>query len=149
MKTTLAILAGAAALAFGGIVSATPPTGGAASTEVARSQFRRIQIDESEKSDIVVAINTYPSKATSGWHAHPGDVTIGVKRGQITITHVTPTAGCVTTTYHAGDVFRERPGDTYLGRNRGDKETILIATFYGVPPGGETRIDRDKPDCAS
>jgi quercetin dioxygenase-like cupin family protein len=142
----LGILAGLAVLVFAGVADATPPRGGATSIEIARGTFAKTAIDEG-KGDTVVARNIYPPKASSGWHAHPGPVVIGVEKGKITLTR-TQNGACVTTTYHAGEVFREQPGPTYIGRNRGDKKAVLIATFFGVPQGGSTRIERDAPACA-
>ena len=144
----LVILAAAVSLVFGGIAGATLPTGGALSKELARSTFQSVHINESSTSDIVVAKNSFPPGASSGWHSHPGMVTIGIRKGSLRLTRVSMDGGpCQTLTYRAGDVFRERPDFIYDGRNKGDRNTVVIATFYGVPVGGAARIDQPNPHC--
>jgi quercetin dioxygenase-like cupin family protein len=124
-----------------GIALATPGSGGI-SRELARDTFNSLTIHSS--GDVVIARNTYAPDGFSGWHSHPGKVVIGVKSGQITLKRATDSS-CSVKTYQAGDVFVERPHRVYNGINRGATTTVLIATFFNVPVGGEVRIDQPNP----
>lgn len=124
-----------------GIAIATPGSGGVGK-ELGRHAFDDLTIRSS--GDVVVARTTYEAGGFSGWHSHPGKVVIAVKSGEITIERVVESS-CAVKTYEAGDVFIERPRAMYNGINEGSETTVLIATFFDVPVGGEVRIDQPDP----
>jgi quercetin dioxygenase-like cupin family protein len=140
MKRVISFAVAIVALSAG-IAIATPGSGGI-SKELARDAFNDLTIHSS--GDVVVARNSYEPDGFSGWHSHPGKVVIGVKSGQITIERGSEST-CSVQTYKAGDVFIERPSHVYNGTNKGHQTTVLIATFFNVPVGGEVRIDQAKP----
>jgi Cupin len=110
--------------------------------------------------DIVVLRNTLAHGGSSGWHSHPGGAIVVVQQGEITI-YASVGKGddeqgqsqsdqeggphCVITRYTKGQAFVEAPGEVVVGVNTGSTETIIVATFPGVPVGGASRIDQPNP----
>jgi len=94
--------------------------------------------------DIVVGENSFAPAGYSGWHSHPGKTIIAVARGAITI-YTDDDPSCTGTTYSAGDVFIERPGVVYNGRNEGTVAAVVNVTYLGVPIGASPRIDQPQP----
>ena len=80
----------------------------------------------------------------SGWHSHPGGAIVLVQQGEIT-TYRSVGGHCDITTYTAGQSFIERPSDVLNAVNTGSIQTIIYATFPGVPAGALPRIDKPDP----
>jgi quercetin dioxygenase-like cupin family protein len=137
------ILAGVLAIVASGTALATPGAD-VVSREAGRSTFDTIDVQESEPTDVVVVRFRIEPGGFSGWHSHPGDAYVAVRHGQFTIFH----DDCSSVTYQEGDVFHEPAGNVHLGMNEGDENTVLFATFFGVPVGGSVRIDEAAPACA-
>jgi hypothetical protein len=110
--------------------------------------------------DIVVLRNTLAHGGSSGWHSHPGGAIVVVQQGEITIyasvakgddgqsrnqTDEDGGSRCVITRYTKGQAFVEAPGEVVVGVNTGSTDTIIVATFPGVPAGGASRIDQPNP----
>ena len=95
-------------------------------------------------TDVVVSKIVVEIGGSSGWHSHPGGAIAVVQQGQIT-TYRSVGGHCDVTTYTAGQSFLERPSDTLNAVNNGSIQTIIYATFPGVPAGGSPRIDRPDP----
>ena len=95
-------------------------------------------------TDVVVSKIVVEIGGSSGWHSHPGGAIAVVQQGQIT-TYRSVGGHCDVTTYTAGQSFLERPSDTLNAVNTGQIQTIIYATFPGVPAGGSPRIDRSDP----
>jgi hypothetical protein len=92
--------------------------------------------------EVVVTKNTAKPGGSSGWHSHPGGAIVVVQQGQITTYRVVRTDDedgndggyrCVATTYTAGHAFIEAPGEPLNAKNHGTVDTIIYATFPGVP----------------
>jgi hypothetical protein len=145
-------------VAVNAVPGAATPAAGFGSIIVARGtdmSHRSLRIQEG--LDIVVALTTVVPGGKSGWHAHPGGAIVVVGCVPLTapavchseITTYVPVGKhhCRTTTYHQGESFIERPGETLMAVNTGSTDTIIYATFPGVPVGviGGQRIDRDQP----
>jgi quercetin dioxygenase-like cupin family protein len=129
-----------------GMALATPPSG-TVTTEFGRSTVDHFGTSMGQ-GDIVVTENSYAPGGYSGWHSHPGKVVATVQRGAFTLYRGDdPT--CTGKTYAAGQVFIERPGIVYFGRNEGAVSTVLNATFFAVPVGGSIRIDQPDPGNCS
>jgi quercetin dioxygenase-like cupin family protein len=98
-----------------------------------------------DAGDIVVSEVSYAPGGYSGWHSHPGRVVAAVQRGAFTLySGNDPT--CTGHTYSAGEVFFERPGVAYYGRNESTTTAaVLNATFFNVPTAGSSRIDQPAP----
>jgi hypothetical protein len=113
--------------------------------------------------DIVVLRNTLAPGGSSGWHSHPGGAIVVVQQGEITIYAPAAKADaaqgqsrsdkekpdgfqhCVITRYTQGQAFVEAPGEVVIGVNTGLTDTIIVATFPGVPVGGSSRTDQPNP----
>ena len=134
---TLAIGRAAAGIAF------AAASAGAVSVEFGRHTVADFTAHATNR-DIVVGENSFAPGGSSGWHSHPGKVIIGVARGSLTLYHAGD-PNCSGTTYSAGDVFIERPGVVYNGRNEGTVAAVLNVTYLGVPVGGSPRIDQPQP----
>lgn len=108
---------------------------------------------------IVVFRNDVDEGAMSGWHSHPGGAIVVVATGQITTYRSvgndqgekgdgnTGNTHCVTTIYHAGDAFIERPGEPLNAVNPGPGGTIIYATFPGVPGGSPKTPEANPGTC--
>jgi len=94
--------------------------------------------------DVVVARNTVAPGGSSGWHSHPGGAIVIIQQGEMT-TYESVGNHCVVTRYTQGQSFIERPGNPLDAVNTGSTETIIVATFPGVPVGGSPRIDLPNP----
>ena|SRR5438105_3481992 len=95
-------------------------------------------------TDVVVARNIFEVGGSSGWHSHPGGAVVVVMQGEVT-TYRSVGGHCDVDTYSAGQSFLERPSDTLNAVNTSSSQTIVFATFPGVPTGGSPRIDRPNP----
>ena len=105
---------------------------------------------------IVVSRNTVDAGGSSGWHSHPGGAIVVVQQGEIT-TYRSAGKGdeeegahngssrCIITRYTQGQAFIERPGEPLDAVNTGSTQTIILATFPGVPVGGSQRTDQPNP----
>ena len=94
--------------------------------------------------DIVVSRIVVAPGGSSGWHSHPGGAIAIIQQGEMTI-HESVGNGCQITRYTAGQSFIERPGQELIAVNTGSVDTIIVATFPGVPVGGSPRIDVPNP----
>jgi hypothetical protein len=111
---------------------------------------------------IVVATNTVEAGGSSGWHSHPGGAIVIIQQGEITTykslgkgdeqegdrsdaQRSGPFPNCVITRYTQGQSFIERPGEALNAVNTGSTQTIVYATFPGVPIGGSPRTDLPNP----
>ncbi|MDP9235347.1 MAG: cupin domain-containing protein [Actinomycetota bacterium] len=151
MKRSI-VLVIALVVVIGGIsagLSLATPGAGTVSAEFGRRTVQALHVNMSKKGDIVVAENSYAPGGYSGWHSHPGKVVIAVQRGAITI-YRGDDPQCQGKTFQAGQVFIERPGVVYDGRNESTTTAaVLNATFFNVPEGGAVRIDQPQPSNCS
>jgi quercetin dioxygenase-like cupin family protein len=128
-------------------IAIASPGAGVVPKELARDSFDDLRIKSS--GDVVVAKFTFEAGGFTGWHSHPGKTIVAVRRGQFTLQHGRDSS-CAEKTYRAGDIFIERARRVHNGVNDGNKKTVLIATFFNVPIGGEVRIDEPDPGvCGS
>jgi quercetin dioxygenase-like cupin family protein len=115
--------------------------------------------------DIVVAKITLAPGGSSGWHSHPGGAIAIIQQGEITFYSSVGKGddeqsqsqsdeegggrrpNCVITRYTQGQSFVELPGEVGYAKNTGSIDTIIVATFPGVPVGvvGGQRIDQPNP----
>jgi quercetin dioxygenase-like cupin family protein len=95
-------------------------------------------------TDLAMAQIMVEPGGSSGWHSHPGGAIIVVKQGSLTVySPVGPR--CETTTYSAGQVFIERPGELDDVLNAGTIPYVLFVTFPRVPQGDSPRTDEPDP----
>ena len=98
-------------------------------------------------SRTVVVRFTVEPDAVFGWHTHPGPVVVNVVQGELTYVAADD---CKERVYRAGDAFVDAGGDhVHNAFNRTNGPTVLVATFFGMPPvPGALTIPADPPaDC--
>ena len=131
-------------------VASGSPGSGFTSTLIARGQSGHVfAVVQHKRNDVVVAQNHDDPGGFTGWHSHPGLAVITLQAGQVTL-YSEPVGGgkCRAHTYSAGQVFLERPHEEENVVNTGDVPAVAGATFFNVPHGGSTFIDRPDPgDC--
>ena len=113
------------------------------------SDVNAVEIKTKGDSDCYVVLNRIAPGGHTGWHSHPGLAVITLQAGQVTL-YSEPVGGgkCRAHTYSAGQVFLERPHEEENVVNTGDVPAVAGATFFNVPHGGSTFIDRPDPgDC--
>jgi len=153
-------------VALNAIPGAATPSVGFSSVILARgTEMSRASLPLKHGLDIVVAKITLTPGGSSGWHSHPGGAIATIQQGEITF--YSPVAkgddkrgqsqsdeeggsrhpNCVITKYTAGQSFVELPGEVGFAKNTGSIDTIIVATFPGVPVGvvGGQRIDQPNP----
>jgi quercetin dioxygenase-like cupin family protein len=123
---------------------ATPPAGFVSEIQGRGTYTSHGSLPLGQGQDIVVAKNTVEVGGSSGWHSHPGGAIVVVQQGEIT-TYRSVGSQCVITRYTQGQSFIERPGEPLDAVNTGSTQTIIYATFPGVPVGGSARIDLPNP----
>jgi quercetin dioxygenase-like cupin family protein len=91
-----------------------------------------------DASNLAVLRITVQPGARFPWHAHPGPVMVAVTKGEIVYVHADD---CVERNYGEGSAFVD-PGfdDVHLAFNSTGGETVLVATFLGVPDAGPLTI---------
>jgi quercetin dioxygenase-like cupin family protein len=98
-------------------------------------------------SRTVVARFTVQPDAVFGWHTHPGPVVVNVVEGELVYVAADD---CVEREYPAGTAFIDAGGDhVHNAFNRTDDPTVLVATFFRMPPVPDPlTIPADPPaDC--
>jgi quercetin dioxygenase-like cupin family protein len=153
-RLLLAIGAAAlAALAFGGIVLATPASlvtttsigSGTLSPVnfVVKTDDWMLGLRTKGDSNVIVTESVILPGGSFGWHSHPGPSLVVVKSGTLSFyTGDDPT--CTATTYQAGDVFIDPGNVVHIGRNEGSVALDVITTRL-VPAGAAPRIDEPSP----
>ena len=92
-----------------------------------------------DASHMAVVEITLQPEAQFPWHIHPGPVLVAVAEGDDDGAFVFVYADdCVERPYEVGEAFVD-PGDSvHMAHNpSGDEETVVIATFLGVPDEGD------------
>jgi quercetin dioxygenase-like cupin family protein len=84
-----------------------------------------------DASNIAVGRFTVQPGATFPWHSHPGAGLVAVVEGSLTFVY---SDDCVERTYATGEAFADTD-IVHTAYNPGDTETVVIATFLGVPDG--------------
>jgi quercetin dioxygenase-like cupin family protein len=140
MKRT--IIALAAVVVFTAGIAVATPSRGFTTKLLGSATFDSLSIQESDPSTALFVRVEQAVGGTSGWHSHPADVFVLVKKGRVAVNeegHCTPTVST------AGDIFHEEPGHVHKASNVGDGELVLVATFLGVTPGAATLKDEANP----
>ncbi|WP_052668131.1 cupin domain-containing protein [Nitriliruptor alkaliphilus] len=100
----------------------------------------------SDAGNVVVARVTWDPEGTSGWHTHPGPVVVSIVEGELEVTNA---SDCVARTYRAGEVWVDPgQGNVHTAVNpSAENETVVVATFFGVPPGQPATEHVAPADC--
>jgi quercetin dioxygenase-like cupin family protein len=106
-----------------------------------------IACSEKTKCDVVVQSLVLQPAGTTGWHSHPGVLTVAVKSGRVKRYEAQATA-CREQSYAAGQAFSERGAEhIILVRNESPQPAELLIT-YVVPAGTSNaglRLDQHVP----
>ena len=143
MKRTIIALAAVVVLTAG--IAVATPSRGFTTKLLGSATFDSLSIQESEPSTALFVRVHQEVGGTSGWHSHPADVFVLVKKGRVAVNEE---GHCTPTVYTAGDVFHETPGHMLKVINIGDDEVVNIVTFVGLPPGAAPTTDEANP-CLS
>lgn len=96
-----------------------------------------------DPSRTVVAKITVQPGAQFPWHTHPGPVLVNVAQGELTYVMA---HDCVDRLYSAGTAFVDPGrGMVHTAINRTGGVTVLVATFFEVPPTGPLTIPVEAP----
>jgi quercetin dioxygenase-like cupin family protein len=158
-RFAFALIAGLlGAVAFGGVVLATPSSG-VTSTTIAQGILDpiktkskigdwEVEIETRGQSNLVVVENRVAPGGDFGWHSHPGPSLVIVKSGTATFYRGDdPT--CTPKVYQQGDAFADPTGGVvHIVRNEGDTELVVIVTRL-LAPGVPARIDEPDPGNCS
>ena len=103
-------------------------------------------------TDTVVYTFTLASGATSGWHRHPGAVTVLVKSGTLT-TYGLSKPPCTGEDIAPGAAYFEADAAharwPHFVRNRGSDPVEAVVVAFAVPKGGSHRTEAAAPaECA-
>ncbi len=140
MKRT--IIALAAVVVFTAGIAVATPSRGFTTKLLGSATFDSLSIQETDPSTALFVRVEQAVGGTSGWHSHPADVFVLVKKGRVAVNEE---GHCTPTVYTAGDIFHEEPGHVHKASNVGDGELVLVATFLGVTPGAATLKDEANP----
>jgi quercetin dioxygenase-like cupin family protein len=93
-----------------------------------------------DPSKMAVAKITVQPGARFPWHTHPGPVLVAVTQGDLVYVY---SDDCVERTYPAGTGLVDPGNNVHYAFNPTGGETVLIATFLGVPAEGPLTIPVD------
>ena len=146
-RATLVGLGTAALLVSVVAIASADPGSGFTSALIGRGQSAEsFMIHQRAGNDVATAQNTVAPGGSSGWHSHPGTALVIVQSGEITSFSERVKGGrCRIHTYTAGQLFLEQPKDEQTGINYGTVPTVLAVTFFNVPHGDNSRIERTDP----
>lgn len=103
-----------------------------------------LSITGAANTDLMIQQLTIAPGATTGWHSHPGPVTVAVESGALTFVH----NDCTTTPYPAGTGFLD-PGAGNVHQATSAGASTAFVTYTNLPMGGAARIDHPAPACAA
>jgi len=101
-----------------------------------------LSITGAANTDLLIQQLTFAAGATTGWHRHPGALTLAVDSGELLFTH----ADCSTTAYPAGTAQFD-PGVVHFASSAG--ASSVFVTYTNLPIGGAARIDEPAPACTA
>ena len=99
-----------------------------------------------DPSKMAVAKITIQPGARFPWHTHPGPVLVAVQQGTLIYVYADD---CVDRTYPTGTGLVDPGNNVHYAFNPTGGETILIATFLGVPATGPLTIPVDAGTSAA
>jgi quercetin dioxygenase-like cupin family protein len=133
----------ATSMALAGVAIATSSTGSIVAEVIgAGSMSTGTGFVARAGTNTVVADFTFGPNSSTGWHTHPGKTLVTVKSGTFTVYHA---RDCAPRVYGPGDAFVEKPSTVHVGRNETSGDVELGVVFFGVPIGGNPRIDQPQP----
>jgi len=111
------------------------------------ARFGMVPVGLLHAPEIVTQQAKFAPGAYSGWHSHPGYLTATVVSGQV----VRYATDCSSETFTAGQSFYETGSKSFIVKNEGNADAMVMVTFV-VPGGTPTtglRIDKPQPTTCS
>ena len=99
-----------------------------------------------DASSMVVLKITVQPGARFPWHTHPGPVMVAVTQGDLVYVYGDD---CVERTYPTGTALVDPGFNVHFAFNPSGRETVLIATFIGVPATGPLTLPVDAGTSAA
>lgn len=100
-----------------------------------------------DASHIAVVRFTVQPGVRFPWHSHPGLVMVSVTQGELVFVYAND---CVQRPYPTGTAFVDPGfGNVHYAFNRTGGETVVVATFLGVPATGPLTIPADAAQAAA
>jgi quercetin dioxygenase-like cupin family protein len=103
-----------------------------------------IELEADRKIDVAVARITFPTGSTSGWHTHPGPLTVTVTKGAFTYVN----EDCNRHRYVAGQTFAESGRMVARLNNWKGKPGEVVVTFFAPVGADPLTIPKPAPACA-
>jgi quercetin dioxygenase-like cupin family protein len=103
-------------------------------------------VNLNDPSRLVVLKITIQPGVRFPWHTHPGPVLAAVTQGDLVFIYGDD---CVERTYPTGAAFADPGSSVHFAFNRTGGETVVIATFMGVPAAGPLTIPVDAGTSAA
>lgn len=102
-------------------------------------------INLQDASNMITARVTFQPGAVFGWHTHPGPVLVTVVEGEFVYTLA---EDCLDRWYPAGTALIDAGfGNIHSAHNpSASQETVVVATFLGIPAGEAPTVFVDGPD---
>jgi quercetin dioxygenase-like cupin family protein len=99
-------------------------------------------------ADVAMQRIEFGPQGQTGWHSHPGPAVVIIESGSFTLEWL-ELGTCMQASYGPGDAFVDHgQGRVHRGFNPSTTAgTILLVTYFDVPPGAPFRIDADNPGC--
>jgi quercetin dioxygenase-like cupin family protein len=111
-----------------------------------KPEGRSTNVVNYDPSRMAVARITVQPGARFPWHIHPGPVLVAVTQGDLVYVYGDD---CVERTYPAGTALGDPGNNVHYAFNQTGGETVLIATFLGVPAEGLLTIPVDATTAAA
>ena len=111
-----------------------------------QGQERQV-VNSKDPSRTLVARFTIQPGAKFPWHTHPGSVIVNVTQGELVYVAADD---CERRSYKAGEAFVDiGHGHVHSATNPTDAPTVIVATFYEMPPAPEPITNPVDPpaDC--
>ena len=100
-----------------------------------------------DASNIAVVRFTIQPGVRFPWHSHPGLVMVTVTQGELVFVYADD---CIQRSYPAGSAFVDPGfGNVHYAFNPTGGETVLVATFLGVPDTGPLTIPVDPAESTA
>jgi quercetin dioxygenase-like cupin family protein len=103
-----------------------------------------VNLDDASRM-VVLKITVQPG-ARFPWHTHPGPVLVAVTQGDLVYVYGDD---CVERTYPTGTALADPGSNVHFAFNPSGGETVVIATFLGVPATGPLTLPVDAGTSAA
>ena len=101
-----------------------------------------LNVTGAANTDLLIQQLTWAPGSTTGWHSHPGPVTVSVESGTLNF----QASDCTRTAYPQGTTLLDS-GTTHEASSA--TTTLAFATYLNIPAGGAARSDQAAPACTA